>query len=238
MKTELQDTENLALLRKSFPPGQGKTADPETDAKILVRLAASSRLESFPPGAVVCEEGADTRTLDIVAAGRVKLFRLAPDGREIVLHTVGRGKTLDAAALFGKGRRALSGQALGAVRLLRVEREAVLEAVGKGGGFTRTLLEILAARQKMFINRVSGTQGRMPARRRVCGWLVHRSAMEGAPEIACAMTREVMAGLLGMARESLSRQLRAMEREGLIRLERGRIVLLNMEELRRQKGAE
>ncbi len=246
MKTELRRPaqrtssaaeERLTLLRKCFLPEPGD-ADAETGEDVLARLAVGSRMENFLSGAVVCQDGEEACTLDIVAEGRVKLFRLAADGREIVLHAVGRGKTLDAAALFGKGRREISGQALGAVRLLRIEREAVLEAARRGGAFTLHLLEILAARQKMFINKVSGNQGRTSARCRVCGWLVHRADMEASPVIACAMTREVMAGLLGIARESLSRQLRSMEREGLIRLECGRIALLNMEELRRQKGTE
>jgi CRP/FNR family transcriptional regulator len=47
------------------------------------------------------------------------------------------------------------------------------------------------------------------------------------------ITREVLAGLLGLSRESLSRQLSAFAEDGLVRLEKKAIIIQDDKALRR-----
>ena len=46
------------------------------------------------------------------------------------------------------------------------------------------------------------------------------------------LTQQEMAGMAGTAREVVGRSLRALEEEGMIRLERHRIIIVNQEALR------
>ena len=77
--------------------------------------------------------------------------------------------------------------------------------------------------------------GKIYSSRRVAGWLLHRSRMEeGRRQLELPGTRELMARLLGLSRESLSRELNELAREGAIRLERRRVELLDMAVLERR----
>ena len=97
------------------------------------------------------------------------------------------------------------------------------------------LLQVLAARQRLFVNKVAGSQRVISVSRRVAGWLLHRSRMEeGRRQLELPGTRELMAPLLGLSRESLSRELNKLAREGAIRLERRRVELLDMAALERR----
>lgn len=70
---------------------------------------------------------------------------------------------------------------------------------------------------------------------RLARWLLHRSRMEeGRRQLELPGTRELMAPLLGLSRESLSRELNKLAREGAIRLERRRVELLDMAALERR----
>ena len=65
--------------------------------------------------------------------------------------------------------------------------------------------------------------------------LLDRSRMEeGRRQLELPGTRELMARLLGLSRESLSRELNKLAREGAIRLERRRVELLDMAALERR----
>lgn len=57
---------------------------------------------------------------------------------------------------------------------------------------------------------------------------------EGRRQLELPGTRELMARLLGLSRESLSRELNKLAREGAIRLERRRVELLDMAALERR----
>ena len=81
--------------------------------------------------------------------------------------------------------------------------------------------------------RLAFSQGKISVRRRVAGWLLHKARVEKSAALDDGITREVLAGLLGLSRESLSRQLSRFVQEGVIRLERKNIVILDDEALRR-----
>ena len=94
-------------------------------------------------------------------------------------------------------------------------------------------MRALAMRQRMFINKIAVSQGKISVRRRVAGWILHKARVDKTSVLEDVMTREVLAGLLGLSRESLSRQLSRFVQEGMIRLERKTIVIVDEEALRR-----
>ena len=107
------------------------------------------------------------------------------------------------------------------------------ELKGKGGEGDVVEVAKGYANNYLFINKIAASQGKISVRRRVAGWLLHKVRVENTPELEDGITREVLAGLLGLSRESLCRQLGQFSREGVIRLERKRITVLDLQALRR-----
>src|SRR3990170_4778943 len=66
----------------------------------------------YPKGDIIFHEGDPGEALLIVAEGLVKIFVRSEAGDELVLATLGRGRTFGDLAIFDSGRRSASAQAL------------------------------------------------------------------------------------------------------------------------------
>lgn len=202
-------------------------------------LLATGRLAGMRAGDVLFREGDRTQYVPFVLSGEVKLVKMGPQGKEYVLHLTRGGAFPDPGALFYEAPLPATAVALGPGRLLWLERGSMDRLLDEEPALARWLLRLLAARQRLFVNKVAGSQGIISVSRRVAGWLLHRSRMEeGSRRLVLPGTRELLARLLGLSRESLSRELNKLDREGLIRLQRRQVELLDMAALERRARQE
>ena len=192
------------------------------DASQLALLLGTGRLAVMRAGDLLFREGDRARHVPFVLSGEVKLVKMGPQGKEYVLHLTRGGAFPDPGALFYEAPLPATAVALGPGRLLWLERATMDRLLDENPRLARWLLQVLAARQRLFVNKVAGS-------------LLHRSRMEaGRRQLELPGTRELMARLLGLSRESLSRELNKLAREGAIRLERRRVELLDMAALERR----
>lgn len=196
-----------------------------------LELAAHLRLADFSPGEILFREGGQCEALPLVLSGEVKLVKAGPDGREHVLHLTRPGVFCDVGALFYTGGLPCTAEAVTTGRALWLDKKTLKACVARNTQLACYLLRVLTHRQRLFINKVAGSQGVISVARRVAGWLLHRSKMEKSDIIALSGTRELWARLLGVSRESLSRELNALNRAGVIRLSRYRVELLRRDVL-------
>ncbi|MCD6187310.1 MAG: cyclic nucleotide-binding domain-containing protein, partial [Desulfuromusa sp.] len=73
----------------------------EIDLQLLLSIL---RIRKFKKGEILFAEGADAEGFYIVASGKVKVYKLSPDGRERILHVVQAGHSFAEAAIFDDGR--------------------------------------------------------------------------------------------------------------------------------------
>ena len=206
---------------------------PELGEQETERLAAATRLSSYAKGEWICVEGGGAAVTCWLLSGHVELLKGSMAGRNTVLHVVRPGHFLDLYGVFGGGVAFLSARALSPCTVLSMENRVFRALLGENMGLAQRVMRALAVRQRMFINKIAVSQGKISVRRRVAGWLLHKARVEKSLVLEEVITREVLAGLLGLSRESLSRQLSRFAQEGIIRLERRAIVLTDEEALRR-----
>ena len=206
---------------------------PELDVREKERLAAVTRLVSFTKGEWIVVEGDAAATTCWLISGHVELLKGSVSGKNTVLHVVRSGHFLDLYGLFGRGRAFLSARALSPCTVLILENREFRALLGENIDLAQRVMRALAMRQRMFINKIAVSQGKISVRRRVAGWLLHKARVEKSSVLEDVITREVLAGLLGLSRESLSRQLSRFVQEGIIRLERHSIVIVDEQALRR-----
>ena len=211
-------------LRASFP---------ELGDREVERLAAVTRLCSFSKGEWVCVEGDGAAVTYWLVSGHVELLKGSVSGRNTVLHVVRAGHFLDLYGVFGGGTAFLSARALTPCTVLVMENRVFSAMLSENAVIAQRVMRALAMRQRMFIKKIAVSQGKISVRRRVAGWLLHKARVEKTNVLDDVMTREVLAGLLGLSRESLSRQLSRFVQEGIIRLEKRTIVIEDEEALRR-----
>ena len=181
------------------------------------RLAAGCRMRAFARGAALFREGERADGMHIVLRGVVKVVRFAPDGREMVLHLVRKGNTIGEAAMFQKGTFPASAVAVDDVETLFLPADALFTLVTENPEMAlRMLAHKLAA------------QGQGGAACRLATYLLHRRQIGGGDCIRLGVSREVLANLLGLARETLSRQLSRFSEAGLVELRGKDIVILDV----------
>lgn len=188
------------------------------------RLAAGCRIRTFSRGKTLYREGEKAEGMFIVLHGVVKVVRFAPDGRETVLHLVRRGHTIGEGAMFQRGTFPASAVAVDDTETLYLPADVLFSLVMENPELAIRMLAALSLRLRMFAHKLAA-QGQGGAACRLATYLLHRRQLGGGDLIRLGVSREVLANLLGLARETLSRQLSRFVDAGIIEL-RGKDILI------------
>lgn len=184
----------------------------------------------YHTSAVLCEGGAVAKHVWYLRHGTVALFREAGDDRGEALPWVVRkpGALIGEEAIV-QARFTDTAVALTPVATCVGRRDDVLEWVEEGAA-ARVVMELVIRARIETPPKPSTTDGSAP--RRVARWLAEE-AREG---IAPPMPRRVLAGLLGMKPETLSRALASLARAGAVLVTRGEVRVLDAARLRDEAG--
>jgi CRP/FNR family transcriptional regulator, cyclic AMP receptor protein len=191
-------------------------------------LADAARLveqRDYRPGDYITLEGEQPSGLFFVLHGRVRLARTAPDGREQVLAMAGAGSMLNAVPLFDEQPNLATARAMSPVVCLMLRRSDLLLLIDRHPALGRAVLRDLASQLRDLVVLVEDLAFRSVRERLVRQLL--REAREGMAEI----TQQELAERTGTVREIAGRALRQLAQEGLVRLERGRVIVLDRDGL-------
>ncbi|MBQ2761424.1 MAG: Crp/Fnr family transcriptional regulator [Mailhella sp.] len=206
---------------------------PELTVQECARLASSSRVVAYAKNEWIFSEGESLGSADWLLSGNVELLKGSMAGKNTILHVVREDHFLDHCIFFGSGQAFVSALALSKCSILRIDAKVLRSVLMGNAAFAMRLMKALAIRQRMFINKIAVSQGKISVRRRVAGWLLHKARVGRTNVVDDGITREVLAGLLGLSRESLSRQLSSFAEDGLVRLEKKAIIIEDEKALRR-----
>lgn len=203
----------------------------------LARLAARSVVRTHGPGHVLFAAGGQCTGLYIVVTGKVRIYRLSPEGREQVLHLEGPGRPVGELPLVDGGTYPASAVTEVESQLLFVPRaefealyrespdvaQAVIQGLGKRMRHLVQVIETLAfrdvaARLASFLAAYAEEHGRKTPK---------------GTEITLDRTHEELSVELGTARESVSRALKQLQQKGLIEsIARKRMLIPDVARLR------
>lgn len=203
------------------------------DEPAIVALAGIAVPLHQPAGTIVQLAGEPAEAMYVVIQGRVKIARVAPNGREQVLFVAGPGQHFNGVPIFDDGPCPANAEALTEVRLLALPRDGLRRAVAEQPALALALLREFTGRLRHLVGLVDDlalhtVQGRL-ARLLVA----QAEAAERGAAVA-ALTQAEMAAQLGTVREMVARTLKGFEVQGLIRLERGVITIVDRARLAAQ----
>lgn len=197
------------------------------DEPTLRDTARRAQLCAFRPGQHILLEGEEPPGLFFVLRGRVRLSRTAPDGREQVLAMVGPGEHFDPVPLFDGGPNPTTARAMSPVACLLLPREDLVALIRRHPDLALATLSAMAGQLRELVTLVEDLAFRS-VRARLARLLLAEAA-EGAAEL----THQELAERAGTVREIAGRALRRLAEEGLVRLERGRVIVLDQAGLAR-----
>ncbi len=197
------------------------------DDRTLTDIARQMQRCNYRPGDHIMFEGEQPPGLFFVRRGRVRLSRTAADGREQVLAMIGPGENFNAVPLFDGRPNPATARAMSPVHCLLLPRDALLALLRKHPDLALAALREMAGQLRDLVVLVEDLAFRS-VRERLARQLLHEAG-EGTAEL----THQELAERTGTVREMAGRALRQLAQEGLVRLERGRVIVLDREGLAR-----
>jgi CRP/FNR family transcriptional regulator len=173
--------------------------------------------------------------LYFLRSGRVKVARTAAGGKEWILHLVEPGEIFGELALAGEDSRRNSAEALEDVAYVSIRREPFLALAGRRPTVALRMLRLVGERRRLMEARVEGVLF-AGVRERLLELLLDMGRRYGVagPEglaLRVQLSQKEIAHLIGSTRETTSSTLNQLRRDGLILIQRRRLVIRNLERI-------
>jgi CRP/FNR family transcriptional regulator len=189
----------------------------------LEALGAAMFQRRYPAGQIVLLEGAASSVLYVVQGGRLKLFKTSPRGREQVLRLLRPGDMFNEVAVFDEGPNPASAQAIEDCTLYLLRRRDLMRFVAERPGIALAITRTFAGRLREALALVEDLAFRDVTSRLAKILLEGQDGGSDHPRV----TQELLAAMAGSRREVVGRALKALSQEGAVKLERGRIHVID-----------
>ncbi len=198
----------------------------------LVKLATIAILQFYDKDESLFQQGDTGAGFFIVQSGRIKIFKLAKDGREQILHIFSEfDHFAEVPALDGKPYPA-SASAIEPAIVLFFPRQPFLQLLEQQSDLAINLLKSFARHLRHFSNLVDNlTLCEVPTR--LANYLLQLSQQANSAEtVTLDLSKGQLAARLGTIPETLSRVFAKLKRESLLDVQGMQIQLLDLERLR------
>lgn len=193
----------------------------------LSRVAETRRARK---GLIIFQAGAPARGFYAVAAGRVRIFRTAPSGKEHILHVFGPGEAFAEVAVFSGQTYPADAQAMEDTELLFFPKDRFRALLRDDPDLALAMLGLLSLRLRLFVRKIEDLSLReVPAR--LAAHLLLLRSQHGKSRLKLDLPKGQLAAFLGTIPETLSRILRKMADDGLIGLDGGAVIIHDAERL-------
>ncbi|HEY8800335.1 MAG TPA: Crp/Fnr family transcriptional regulator [Candidatus Limnocylindrales bacterium] len=209
------------------------------DADGLTSMTRGMRVRRFRRGETIFHLGDPGDALFIVMAGSIKITLPADSGDEAILATLRPGDFFGELALLDGAPRSATAVAIEATETYILPRDQFRELVATEPVMREALLATLAAEVRRLTHHVEELHflditGRLASRlARLAAESGARRLADGSVQLAGPLTQGDLAAMIGCTRQSVNKLLGMFSEEGLIRLDRDRIVILDLEGLAR-----
>jgi CRP-like cAMP-binding protein len=194
----------------------------------VVSLARLTTRRRCPKDSVVFFENEEGDSFFMILEGRIKVTILGDDGREIILSVLGPGDFFGEMALLDNEPRSATAIAVEETELLLLQR-ADFQSVAAKRSITGALVKVLTARLRRANHQIS-TLALLDVYGRVARVILDMAKEEGKRLRDGSMTfrrptHQEIANRIGTTRETVTRMLKDLERQGLIKVEGKEIVV-------------
>lgn len=202
----------------------------------LAVLAGELEQVSFPPRHTVFTEGEPGNDLYVVLAGKVKVVRKTPDGRETLIAVLGPTDMFGELALFDPGPRTSTVATLTEVHAVRMDRRALRAWTAAYPSMAERLLTMLARRLRRTNDTLcdlifTDVPGRVAKQLLYLAQRFGGFGTEQTLSVVLNLTQEELAQLLGSSRETVNKALSDFTQRGWIRQEGKTLFILAPEKL-------
>jgi len=199
-----------------------------------------SYVKRFKDGELIAARGDAPEDWIACARGAVRVSSTSITGKQVTLTYVEPGIWFGDVAIFDGDRRTHDAYAHGDTTLVCVSRGDLRKILAQHTELYEALLRLHARRIRQLYGLVEDLNT-LPLRARLAKQLMHLVRSYGVPSLAdgrevrigLQLAQEELAQLLGASRQRVNQELKSMEREEVIRIEPGGLVVRNRDALAR-----
>jgi CRP/FNR family transcriptional regulator len=202
------------------------------DDGALERVASAAGMKHTTRGEMLFYEGDVAEAFFIVGEGKVKVFKMSPDGKEQILMIAEAGDSVAEAALFADRRYPASAQVLEDGQLVVINRERFVGLLGKHPELAVNLIGRLSHLLRNLTKLVEGLS-LADVTTRVAHYLsTHMPDNNGEPcTITLTEKKATLASQLGTIPETLSRSFARLTKQKVIKIDGSNITILDPDRL-------
>ncbi|HOW18445.1 MAG TPA: Crp/Fnr family transcriptional regulator [Phycisphaerae bacterium] len=184
-------------------------------------VARFSRLIRFQAGETIFRETQPCEGFYVVAGGTVRIYKIAPDGRERTLHVVRPPQSFAEAAMFAAQAYPAFAEAIEDSQVILVRRDPFLRMLREQPDCSLLLFESLSRWLHRLLEQLEN-ETFLNARAKLASYLLREARRQtgraaGTTRIELTLAKKDVASQLGMAPETFSRAQADLESRGLIR---------------------
>lgn len=205
-----------------------------TEADYILK---SSNVLSVKKGTYLFREGGKPKGIYIVRSGKIKKYKLIPNGGQKIFYLCGQGEVFGYHSLIADISYVDSAMAIEDSEVLFIPKPVFNKVFQGSESFSRMLIRSLASEYSFFVSNLAIMAGKTVKERLAYNLLVlEKKIKHSAPlqkTVDINISRSDLASLVGTAIETLVRLLNDFKQEGLIDKDRKAIRILNRKEMLR-----
>lgn len=184
---------------------------------------------------VIFHENDPSTAFYLVKTGRVKIYKTGMEGREQVLSILGDGQIFGDVPAFDGGPYPASAATMADSEIYLIRSEDFQALVRRYPEVAIKIIKVLGQRLRQSIELVRDLSFKQVPHR-LAGLLVKLSREYGADTengrlIELPLSRQELADIVGTSRETITRELKKMEREGMLVVDRRHLTITDLERL-------
>jgi len=203
----------------------------------IEKLGAHLHMFELPKGSLIYEPTHRGDVLFILKRGRVRIYRVGQDGRQLTISELGAGTIFGEMALLGQTMYGSFAEAIEGCSLCEIDRETALELLREKPELALKLIELMGRRLRAAENRMKSL-GLRDVPRRLATLLIELADGSGSGKLSRPYTHDELAKMIGASRESVTLTLGDFRAREWVTLDNHHISIIQPEGLRDFVGAD
>lgn len=196
----------------------------------LKRLAQVTTSKSFPKDHTIVEENEIGETLYMILSGKVKVVNIGPDGKEVILSVLGTGEFFGEMSLLDDEPRSATVISMEKTEMMQLRRKDFLNLWETNKEILSRVLSVISGRLR-HANAQIRSLALVDVMGRIARLFLDLAEKEGRKLLDGSIvfrrpTHQEIASMVGTSRETVSRMIGDLAREGYIKIS-GKDIIIN-----------
>ncbi|MEK7573243.1 MAG: Crp/Fnr family transcriptional regulator [Patescibacteria group bacterium] len=213
----------------------GKIWEPADFTQLFEKFGKRTPLK-IKKGNTILYQGDIPDRLYFIKKGYIKLYRLSEDGKDPITYLYGPGSIVGIRALTSQDKELKhNAEALTDVEIVTIPRGEYIDIISENPEYLLDLLNVFIDRLNYSEQKIEGFVTK-DATSRIANFLYYVANRFGEKNgktitIPIPLTHQLVAEFVGSARETVTIALNKLEKEKIIKAQRGQIIISNIKKL-------